>query len=89
MARVNEVKNHSHDPETGEELPPEPETLALVAGQIAAEREQLMQVLLPFAQKGAEIVRKRGPALEWSGNVSQPIPTRWLVDAAKALGLAE
>ena len=50
---------------------------------------ELESALRPFAERGATIVRKRGPAIEYSLRSSEPVPVGALVTAAKAMGLVE
>lgn len=59
--------------------------LARTAQDAYVRINELVAVLEPFAERGRNLIRKRGPALNYHG--SEPVAIRDLVAAARALGL--
>ena len=59
------------------------EALVRVASDLAAENKRLAAALKPFADKGAELIRKRGPAITLQD--AHPVSIRDLVRADGAM----
>ncbi len=59
------------------------DALARIAGNLTAENDRLRAALKPFADRGAELALKRGPALDLSG--AHPARIRDLVRADGAM----
>lgn len=77
-AELNEVPMRSSDL-----TEVNPEALVRIATELSEENKRLARALKPFADKGAELIRKRGPAIDLKG--AHPVRIGDLVRADGAM----
>ena len=80
---MSEVTDSYTPEEAPAEVDVDPEALVRLAQSLVEENKRLAAALKPFADKGAELIRKRGPAITLQD--AHPVSIRDLVRADGAM----